>query len=74
LTPLDTSGTGEAVGEDAALQIPAKLPLHVSWHPLSLPVVFPFQGEVGLQVLLDDAVERGVLRTATSARNGATSL
>jgi hypothetical protein len=71
---LGTSGTGEAVSEDAALQVAAELPLHVPWPPLSLPVVSPCQGEVGLQMLLDDVVERCVLRMATSVRNGSTSL
>jgi hypothetical protein len=74
MAALGTSGTGEAVGEDAALEILAKLPLDVGRYRTAIPVVFPCEGEVGFQMLLDDVVERCLLRTATSVRNGSTSL
>ena len=74
MAALGTSGTGEAVGEDAALEILAKLPLDVGRYRTAIPVVFPCEGEIGLQLLLNDAVENRVLRTATRVRNGSTSL
>jgi hypothetical protein len=54
-----TSGAGEAVGENAALEVTAELPFHVGRHPLGIPVVVPCEREVGLQVLLDHLVEGG---------------
>jgi hypothetical protein len=71
---LGTSGTGEARGKNAALKILAKLTLDVCRYRTAIPVVFPCQREVGLQLLLNDAVENRVLRTATGIRNGSTSL
>jgi len=59
---------GETIGKNAALEILPKLPLDVCRHAIAIPVVFPSQREVGLQVLLDDAVENRVLRMATGIR------
>ena len=49
-----TAGAGEAGGDDAAFEITPELPFHVGRHTLAVPVVFPGQREVGLQVLLHD--------------------
>jgi len=71
---LDAAGTGEAVGQDAALQIASQFALHVAGYRVPIAVAFPRQREVGLQVLLDEAVEDGLLGAATGVRGGSTSL
>jgi hypothetical protein len=71
---LGTSGAGEALGKNAALKRLPKLPLNMCRHRAAIPVVFPCEGERGLPVLLNEPVERCVLRTATGIRNGSTSL
>jgi hypothetical protein len=71
---LDAEGRGKAVGKDAALQVSSQLPLHVGRHRVSVPVAFRCQREVGPQVLLDEAVEDGLLGAATGVRGGSTSL
>lgn len=48
----------------ATLQIAARRPLDILQHALVIAVVFACQVEVSLQVLLDDLVERCVLRAA----------
>jgi hypothetical protein len=60
------SGAGEAVGEDAAFEVVAELALHVGRHALPVPVVFPCERQIGLQVLLDDLVEDGLLGMAAA--------
>jgi hypothetical protein len=63
-----TSGPGEAIGKDAALEITAELAFHIGRHALPVPIVFPSGREVGLQVLLDDLAEGGLLGTAIGSR------
>jgi hypothetical protein len=62
------------VGQNAAVQIAAKLPLHERRYRMTAPILFARQREVGLQVLLDDVVQGGVLGAATGVRDGSTSL
>jgi hypothetical protein len=54
------------VGQDPALQIAPELLSHVIWHAVAHGIGLGGQGEVGLQVFTDDAVERGGLGTATA--------
>lgn len=61
-----TSGPGETIGKDAAFEGVAELALHVGRHALPVPVVFPCEREIGLQVLLDDLVEGGLLGMAAA--------
>jgi hypothetical protein len=63
------AGAGKAVGENAALEVTTKFPFHVGRHALPVPVILPGEREVGLQVLLDDLVQGGLLRTATAVRD-----
>jgi len=60
------AGAGETVGEDAAIQVATKRTLHVGWHARPVPVVFPRERQIGLQVLLDDLVEDGLLGMAAA--------
>ena len=71
---IGACGPGEAVGEDAALEVAAELTLHIGRHALTVPVVFPCEREVGLQVLLDDLVEGGLLGLAAAVRGCSASL
>jgi len=48
------------VGEDAALQVAAKLALHMFRHRPVVVVALAAVGEPGLEVLLDAAIERMV--------------
>lgn len=57
-------GPGEAVGQDAALQIAPELFVHVVRHTVGRGIGLMGQGEVGLEMLADDAVERGGLGPA----------
>jgi hypothetical protein len=68
-----TPGPGETVGEDAAFQIPAELPFHVGRHTQRVPVFFTRECEIGLQVLLDDSVEGGLLGMAAAVRDRSAS-
>ena len=56
VSTLPAPGAGEAVGQDAAFQIAAKLPLHILRH--AVPIGVPLAGErqVGLEspLLVDD--------------------
>ena len=61
-----TPGPGKTVGEDAAFEVVAELALHVGRHALPVPIVFPCEREIGLQVLLDDLVEGGLLGMAAA--------
>jgi|AVFP01.1.fsa_nt_gi hypothetical protein len=67
------SGPGEAIGEDAALQIAPKFPFHIGRDALPVPVVLARECELGLQVLLDDLVEGGSRGVATAVRDRPTS-
>jgi len=68
------AGACKTVGEDAAFQITAELPFHIGRHALRVPVVFARDREVGLQVLLDDLVEGGLLGMAAAIRARSASL
>jgi len=66
---------GEAVREDAALEVTPKLPFPIRRYRMAIPVPFTRQREVGLPVLLDDAVQGGLFRAASGGvRGGSTSL
>jgi hypothetical protein len=67
------SGPGKTVGEDAALEVTTKFALHVGRHALPVPVVFPCERQIGLQVLLDDLVEGGLLGMAAAVPDRPTS-
>jgi hypothetical protein len=71
LRAVSTSG---AIGEGVAFQIVSEVPLDIGWDRLAVPVAFARQQQVGLQGLLDDAVEDGLLRMATGVRSPLTSL
>ena len=53
------SGPSEAVGQDTAGEIAPELLLHVIRHAVAHGIGLVVQGEVGLQVLPDDAVQGG---------------
>ena len=73
-TALRAVGTGEAISEDAAFQVASEVPLGIGQHRMAIPIAFTRQHQVGLQVLLDDAVQDGLLRMATGVRSRSTSL
>jgi len=63
----------KTTGQDAALQIASEFPLHIAGDRTPIAVVFARQREVGLQVLLDEAVEDGLLGTTTGVESGSAS-
>lgn len=65
---------GEAIDQDAAGEIVAEFPFQIGGHPLTIPVSFARQRELGLQVVLYDLVKGCALRTATGIRTGSPSL
>ena len=75
---LGTAGAGEAVGQDAALEIASEFALHVAGYRVPIAVAFARQREVGLQVLLDrsdvGAIEGGLLGATTGVESRAASL
>jgi hypothetical protein len=62
---------GEPMSQDAAPQIAPELLLHVIRHPVAHGVGLVGQGEVALEVLPDDAVQRGGLGAAPTIGLGA---
>jgi hypothetical protein len=58
------SGPCKAVGQDAASQIASELFLHMIRHAVAHGIGLVGQGQVGLQVFPDDAVQRGGLGAA----------
>ena len=68
------AGTGEAVGQDAALQVASQFALHVAGYRVPIAVAVARQREVGLQVLLDEPVEDGLLGATTGVDSRAASL
>jgi len=72
-TAIRAVGAGEAISEDAAFQVASEVPLDIGRHRMSVPIAFTRQHQVGLQVVLDDAVQNGLLRTATGVRGLSTS-
>ncbi len=71
---LGTAGAGESVGQDATLQVASKFALHVAGYRVPNGLAFTRQREVGLQVLLDEAVEDGLLGATTGVDSRAASL
>ena len=69
---LATACAGEAIGQDAALQVASEFALHIAGYRVPIAVARPC--EVGLQVLLDEAVEDGLLGAATGVGSGSASL
>jgi hypothetical protein len=68
------AGAGETVGENAALEVTTKFAFDIGRHALHVPVVLTRECEIGLQVLLDDLVEGGLLGMAAAVRDRAASL
>ncbi len=66
-------GPRETIGEDAVSQTTPEFPFHVGRNALRVTVVLTSECAVGLQVLLDDWVERGLLRMASALGSRATS-
>ena len=67
------SGPGKTIGEDAAFEVTTKFAFDIGRHALPVPVVFTRQREIGLQVLLDDLVEGGLLGMAAAVRGRSAS-
>jgi len=65
--------TGKAIREDAAFQVASEVALNIGWYRMAIPIAFARQHQVGLQVLLDDAVQDGLFGTATGVRGRSTS-
>ena len=74
MAALRTTRTTKTTGQDAAFEIAAEFPLRGCRHTLPVPVPFARQREVGLQVLLDEAVEDCLLGATTGVGSGAASL
>ena len=74
MTTLRAAGAGEAIGQDAALKVTTKFAFDIGRHALHVPVVLTRECEIGLQVLLDDLVEGGLLGMAAAVRDRAESL
>ena len=72
-TALRAVGTSEAIGEDAAFEVASEIPLDIKWYRVPVPIAFTRQHQVGLQVLLDDAIQDGLLGMATGVRSRSTS-
>ena len=70
---LLTESAGETVGEDAAFEVAAKFPLHIRGHRFGVEVPLAGEREIGLEMALDDAVERRALG-ATPAVDSAADL
>jgi len=67
---LPTTRPRTTAGKDAAFQVPAKLPLRVGRDRMTVPILVPRERQVGLQVLLEEPVEDGLLGTATGVGGG----
>ena len=70
MTALPGTRADESIGENAALKSMPTLPFHARRRRRAIPVVFPCQHEIRLNVVLDDVVERCVRKTATGVRSG----
>jgi hypothetical protein len=62
------AGPGEPVGEDAAPQIGSEVLLDPPWNTVTEGIGFGRPGEEGLEMMLDDRVERRGLRSSRSIR------
>jgi len=58
---LVTESAGETVGENAAFEVTAEFPLDIRGHPFGVAVTLADEREIGLEMALDDAVERRAL-------------
>jgi hypothetical protein len=65
---------GQNLGEDDASEVAAEFPRHAGRDALPVAVVITAERRGSPQVLLDDSVEGGMLRTATAICNQSTSL
>ena len=61
------------MGENAALEVAAKFPFYIRGHPFGVAATLAGEREIGLEMTLDDAVERRALG-ATPAVDGAAEL
>ncbi len=68
------AGACETVAEDAALEVTTTFAFDIGRHALRVPVVVTRECERGLQVLLDDLVEGGLLGMAAAVRDWSASL
>ena len=58
------AGAGDPLGENIALQVAAEFTLHIGREAVPCPAVFACAREIGLQLLLYDLVEGGLLKMA----------
>ncbi len=70
VTTAGAPGPSKAVGQDAACQVAPELLLHMIRYAVAHGVGLIGQGQVGLQVFPDDAVERGGLGAAPAIELG----
>jgi len=70
---LPATRTGEAVGENTALQVATQLPFGMGRDALILPILVA-QGKEGLEVALHRAVERRLGRAPSAIGGGCASL
>jgi hypothetical protein len=58
----------ETAVEDPAFEVAAEFPLHIRGHPFGFAVTLADEREIGLEIALDDAVERRALRGDAGGR------
>ncbi len=68
---LVTESAGETVGENAAFEVTAEFPLHIRGHRFGVEVPLAGEREIGLEMALDDAVERRALGTTPAVDSAA---
>jgi len=71
VSALPAPGAGEAVGEDAAFEAAAKLPLHVLRHAAAIVVPLAGERQVSLEMALHRAVQRRALGAASAVDSAA---
>ena len=71
VSALLAASAGEAVGQDAAFEVAAKLSLHVLRHALAVGVPLAGERQVGLQMALHRAVQRCALGAAPAVDTAA---
>jgi hypothetical protein len=65
-----TEGAGKTLGEKAAFEVTAELPLYVRRQPSGVDVTLAGKREIGLEMTLDDAVERRALGATPAVDSG----
>jgi len=65
-TAVGTADSGEAAGEDAAVEVGAQLALHEGGQPTAMGAPLPGGGEERLEPLPDDLVEQRLLGLAAA--------